>query len=95
MNVTHWLNTPEFAAVAAQVDPVEFLDRLKLPKYLNFASGDEFFLPDDSHFYFDELLGPKHLRYVPDCEHSMAGHAVDVMYRFSFVCRALARFNDS
>lgn len=27
------------------------------------TGGDEFFIPDDSHYYFGELDGPKLLRY--------------------------------
>ena len=35
--------------------------------------GDQFFLPDSSQFYFDDLKGEKYLRYVPNTEHSLAG----------------------
>ena len=35
------------------------------------ATGDQFFLPDSSQFYFDELKGEKHLRYVPNTSHSL------------------------
>ena len=37
------------------------------------ATGDQFFLPDSSQFYFDDLKGEKYLRYVPNSEHSMRG----------------------
>ena len=42
-----------------------------MPKFMLNASGDQFFLPDSSQFYFDELLGEKHLRYVPNASHSL------------------------
>ena len=35
------------------------------------ATGDQFFLPDSSQFYFDDLRGEKHLRYVPNTSHSL------------------------
>ena len=35
------------------------------------ASGDQFFLPDSSQFYFDDLSGEKYLRYVPNASHSL------------------------
>ena len=47
-------------------DPYEYRDRLTMPKYLVNATGDQFFLPDSSQFYFDELKGEKYLRYVPN-----------------------------
>ena len=31
-------------------------------KYVISASGDSFFMVDDSRYYFDELSGSKHLR---------------------------------
>jgi PhoPQ-activated pathogenicity-related protein len=37
------------------------------------ASGDQYFPPDSSRFYFDDLPGPKYLRYVPNVNHSLAG----------------------
>src|SRR5438094_3529589 len=52
-------------------EPYEYRDRLTLPKFIVNASGDQFFLPDSSRFYFDDLLGEKHLRYVPNASHSL------------------------
>jgi PhoPQ-activated pathogenicity-related protein len=37
------------------------------------ASGDQFFVPDSSQFYFDSLIGEKQLRYVPNADHSLRG----------------------
>jgi PhoPQ-activated pathogenicity-related protein len=54
-------------------DPYSYLDRLTLPKYVVNAAGDQFFTPDSSRFYFDDLKGPKYLRYVPNGDHSLRG----------------------
>src|SRR5262245_37923365 len=54
-------------------DPYFYLDRLTLPKYVVNAAGDQYFTPDSSKFYFDELRGPKYLRYVPNGDHSLRG----------------------
>jgi PhoPQ-activated pathogenicity-related protein len=67
------IGTPEYRAVLKIEDPYEYRERLLLPKYLINASGDQFFLPDNSQFYFDELKGEKHLRYVPNAKHNLAG----------------------
>ena len=44
-----------------------------MPKLLVNASGDEFFLPTSSQFYFEQLPGEKYLRYVPNADHSLSG----------------------
>jgi PhoPQ-activated pathogenicity-related protein len=54
-------------------DPYFYLDRLTLPKFIVNAAGDQFFTPDSSKFYFDDLKGPKYLRYVPNGDHSLRG----------------------
>ena len=69
------IGTPEYQHVLAIEDPYNYLkrDRLKIPKYLVHASGDQFFLPDNSQFYYGEIQGEKHLRYVPNAKHNLAG----------------------
>jgi PhoPQ-activated pathogenicity-related protein len=52
-------------------DPYYYLDRLTMPKYIVNGSGDQFFCPDSSQFYFDDLKGEKHIRYVPNADHSV------------------------
>lgn len=54
-------------------DPLSYLDRLTMPKLVMNASGDQFFLPDSSQFYWNELKGPKALRYVPNADHGLNG----------------------
>ena len=73
----NWIGTPEFAALMDIVEPYEYRDRLNLPKYLLNSTGDEFFLPDSWQFYWDDLVGEKHVRYVPNSNHGMGG--TDVM----------------
>lgn len=65
--------TPEHAALLAIEDPFSYRARFTMPKFIINATGDEFFLPDSSRFYFDELPGEKHLRYVPNAKHSLDG----------------------
>ena len=68
----NWIDTPEWDALMDIVEPYEYRSRLKLPKYILNSTGDEFFLPDSSQFYWEDLIGEKHLRYVPNSNHSMA-----------------------
>jgi PhoPQ-activated pathogenicity-related protein len=81
----HKIGTPEYAAVLAIEDPINYKDRpaLRMPKMLINASGDQFFLPDNSRFYYDKLPAEKLLRYVPNAKHNLAGSdAADTMLAF-------------
>ena len=69
-----------------------------MPKLIINATGDQFFVPDPSRLYFDDLPGEKHLRYVPNADHSMRQTDVDesvlAFYR-SIVEGALSTMNSS
>lgn len=69
------IGTPEYRAVLKIEDPYEYRNRpaLKMPKFLINASGDQFFLPDNSQFYYGELPEEKHIRYVPNAKHNLEG----------------------
>ncbi|KAJ8037101.1 Autocrine proliferation repressor protein A [Holothuria leucospilota] len=69
-----YLDNPEARKLLEIVDPYEYRERLTKPKYIISASGDEFFLPDDHHYFYKAMLGPTFLRIHPNAEHSLAGH---------------------
>jgi PhoPQ-activated pathogenicity-related protein len=69
--VMDWSGTPEYTKLLDIEEPYSYLYRLTMPKYLVNAAGDQFFLPDSSRFYFDDLKGEKYLRYVPNTDHSL------------------------
>ncbi len=71
----HKIGTPEYQAVLKIEDPYNYRNRpqMRMPKYLINASGDQFFLPDNSQFYYQDLPEEKHLRYVPNAKHNLAG----------------------
>ena len=57
--LTHKLATtcpPPYTIVAV------YIDRLTMPKLMICTGGDEFFQPDDSIFYWDQLKEPKFIR---------------------------------
>ena len=77
------MNDPQLKELYRIVDPYSYRERLTMPKYIVNGSGDQFFLPDSSQFYFDELPGEKHLRYVPNADHSLKGSdALDSIIAF-------------
>jgi len=71
--MTNWIATPQFRSLMGIEDPYDYRARLTMPKFLINASGDDFFLPDSSQFYFGNLPGVKYLRYVPNADHSLSG----------------------
>ena len=72
INLAQWQGTPQFHALMEIEDPYGYRDRYTMPKMLINSTGDQYFMPDNSQFYFDALPGPKYLRYVPNTDHSLA-----------------------
>lgn len=55
-------------------DPLQYRDekylkRLAVQKYIINASGDDFYVPDNARFYYDQLPGEKSLRVAPNTDH--------------------------
>ncbi len=65
------MEEPRFTQLLSIVDPYSYRERYTMPKLLLNSAGDQFFLPDSSQFYFDDLPAEKHLRYVPNSDHSL------------------------
>lgn len=49
-----------------------------MPKMVISMGGDEFFLPDDSHYYLSDMKGPTYVNMVPNDEHEFDGHELQV-----------------
>ncbi len=71
MDLMRWIGSLEARALWDLVEPYEYRDRLTLPKYIVNSAGDQFFLPDSSQFYYDDLPGEKLLRYIPNTDHGL------------------------
>lgn len=77
------LSHPKFDKPLELIDPYTYRQRYLIPKLIVNATGDEFFVPDSSQFYFDELPAEKHLTYVPNASHSLEGsNALDSIIAF-------------
>jgi len=80
MNLMGWLNLPRFTEMLDIIDPLSYPQAMaKIPKFVINACGDEFFMPDAAQYYWDQLEGQKYLYMVPNAEHSLAGHVLDVL----------------
>ncbi|MBT9331522.1 PhoPQ-activated pathogenicity-related family protein [Paracidobacterium acidisoli] len=70
------LHSKQYRSLMKIEDPYSYRERFTMPKLLILASGDQFFLPDSSQFYFSRLPGEKHLLYEPNTDHSLRGSTV-------------------
>ncbi|MGR4048203.1 PhoPQ-activated protein PqaA family protein [Kosakonia cowanii] len=87
--------TDAFARLMRVLDPVAYLsskagERLKMKKYVINASGDDFYTPDNSRFYYPRLPGEKSLRIVANASHE-ASLSVAEPALIAFVNRFQAR----
>lgn len=73
MGITDSRNHPLFDNLLAFTDPYNFLASYTMPKYIINSTGDQFFLPDSSQFYFSQLPKERYLRYIPNADHALAG----------------------
>jgi PhoPQ-activated pathogenicity-related protein len=94
--IMDWMGTPQFKALAKIEEPYEYRQRFTMPKLILNACGDQFFLPDSSQYYFDQLPGEKYLRYVPNADHSMKGsdawQTLQAFYETLLLQKPLPRF---
>lgn len=74
------IDTPEFKKLSTIIDPLEFADRFKMPKYIISATGDEFFPSDTSQFFYPKLKGEFHLRYIPNANHAFSNQIPEVIF---------------
>jgi PhoPQ-activated pathogenicity-related protein len=73
LHIMDWTGTPQYRALMRIEEPYEYRKRFTMPKLIINAAGDQFFLPDSSQFYFEDLPGVKYVRYVPNADHSLKG----------------------
>jgi PhoPQ-activated pathogenicity-related protein len=73
-DVSKYLYHPRVADLARIADPIEYNERLTMPKLLIAAVGDEFFPPDGTHYFWDTLTPPKYFRTYENDAHSLSSH---------------------
>lgn len=84
VNITSFVDSREIFELQKIVDPIFYLDRYKNTNILVMTtSGDEFFLPEDTHSYWDNLMAATDskvlLRRLPNAEHELIGHRISLL----------------
>lgn len=69
------LDSPWGRKLRAIVDPYLYRDRLDMPKFVLNTSGDEYFLPDTTRYWIEDLPGVTRLRVVPNWDHAIDRNA--------------------
>ena len=65
----------EAQSLLNRIDPYEYALKgsYPMPKFMMNGTGDQFFVPDSTQFYFNDLKGDKHLCYIPNAGHDLGG----------------------
>jgi PhoPQ-activated pathogenicity-related protein len=65
------MSTPEGFRLAQIIDPYTYRERLTLPKLMMNGSNDRYWATDALNLYWDGLVGPKHILYIPNSGHGL------------------------
>jgi PhoPQ-activated pathogenicity-related protein len=83
VGITERINSDPFVQLMKIEDPFSYIDlpnyknQAAIPKYIINNSGDDFYSPDSSRFYFDQLKGDSnYIRYFPKSMHYYAGNPI-------------------
>jgi len=64
------IDTPESVLLTSIIDPLAYKERLTMPKMVVNSGNDEFFMPDNTHYWWDDMPGPKHWMFMPNSDHT-------------------------
>ena len=69
------MDAPDRLALWQLVDPISYRDRLTAPKLSVIGTNDRYFALEAMNLYWDDLLPPKHVLYVPNSGHGVEDRA--------------------
>ena len=69
--LTETFGTPRGQTLWMAVDPYTYRQKLTMPKLILNGANDPYWNTDALNFYWDDLVGPKNVLYVPNVGHSL------------------------
>jgi len=94
LNITTFMDDPKMQLMMDIVDPFSHRDKLVMPKLVCDSSGDEFFMPDDSRYWWHQM--PMHQemnRFItlPNAEHATVTSILELLPAVNTWLRAILR----
>jgi len=82
LNLTMYFDHPKMQELFDIVDPFVFRDKLVMPKLVCDSAGDEFFMPDDTRYWWKEMPNYQEMnRFIilPNAEHTTATGILELL----------------
>jgi PhoPQ-activated pathogenicity-related protein len=96
LNFTAHLDSASTQKMFDIIDPTNYpKTRLQMPKLAINAGGDEFLLPDDTTFWWDEMQGKNDFLMIPNAEHSEASGVLELLPAVATFLRGIQRGVDA
>jgi PhoPQ-activated pathogenicity-related protein len=70
-NLPDLLQTPQGRLLGSIVDPYTYRHRATMPKMIIAGTNDPYWVVDSANLYWDDLVGPKYIAYVPNGGHGL------------------------
>jgi PhoPQ-activated pathogenicity-related protein len=72
------------------MDPYTYHREVEIPKLMVIATNDRYWVINSLNIYWDELVGPKFVSYVPNTGHLLSGKEISVMKTISAFFKRVA-----